>query len=175
MDKETEFIKFASGETDIFSGPPVMIRERLPNGASFICIKRELGQEHDDIRLIEPSKRKRSDNPQNTGGKKPYLMLMIDEVFNLKKDGVKNVEEMIGYLVSLGKNIEWNTGKLIHKRSKKPLLYKDILKLYGCGNRKLNRLLNEMQEHDLLFHTEEGYFISPKFIKKGRMNKGKGQ
>lgn len=112
--------------------------------------------------------------PKHTGGKKPYLMLMINEIEELRKQGVKNIEELIGYVACLGKYIEWNTGRLIHTRKKTPLQYKDLLEIYKCSNKKLNKILNELKEHGLLFKTEEGYFVSTKFIKKGR-TKRKGQ
>lgn len=109
--------------------------------------------------------------PKHTGGKKPYIMVMQEEVERLRSEGVKGVEELIGYCVSMGKYIEWNTGKLIHKRSKKPLKYSDLLDIYKCSNNKLSRMISEMKEHDLLYKTEEGYFISSRLLKKG---KGKG-
>ena len=97
-------------------------------------------------------------------------MLMVEEINKLKKDGVKNVEEMAGYLASLGKNIEWNTGRLIHDRTKEQLKYKELLKIFGCGNRKLNRLLGDMKKHELLYSASGGYVISSRLIKKGKMN-----
>lgn len=109
----------------------------------------------------------KNEKPKNTGGKKPYLMLMIDEIEELRNE-VKNVEELIGYVACLGKYIEWNTGKLINKRSKKPLKYIDLLQIYKCSNNKLNKMIKLMKDHDLLYYTDEGYFISQRYIKKGK-------
>lgn len=106
--------------------------------------------------------------PKHTGGKKPYLMVMINEIEKLREQGVKNVEELIGYVACLGKYIEWNTGRLIHKRNKKSIQYKDLLEIYGCSKPKLNKMINLMKEHDILYYTEEGYFISTVYIKKGK-------
>lgn len=116
-----------------------------------------------------PAKKTKTEKqPKHTGGKQPYIMLMVNEVESLREQGVKNIEELIGYVVILGKYIEWNTGKLIHKRSKKPLMYKDLQEIYSCSKPKLNKMINLMKEHDLLYYTDEGYFISSKYIKKGK-------
>lgn len=109
-----------------------------------------------------------NEKPKSMGGKKPYIMVMINEIEELRGKGVKNVEELIGYVACLGNYIEWNTGKLIHKRNKKPIRYNDLQAIYGCGNKKLNKMINLMKEHNLLYHNGEGYFISSKYIKKGK-------
>ena len=112
--------------------------------------------------------------PKHAGGKKPYIMLMVDEVEKLRAAGVKNSEEMIGYLVCMGKYVEWNTGRLINKRNKKPMQYQELQKAFGCGNKKFNKMLASMKKCNLLHKNEEGYFISPQFIKKGQTNKKEG-
>ena len=169
MDKN--LADFFSGATNVISGNITIIRESIPDGSQFWTIKR------DDVEIIsfwhnpknKPAKEKPP--PKHTGGKKPYIMLMVGEVEKLRAQGVCGVEELIGYLACLGQYIEFNTGKLIHKRSKKPLQYKDLQRIFPCGNKKLNRILRELKEHDLLFNTQEGYFISSRLIKKGKANK----
>jgi hypothetical protein len=93
---------------------------------------------------------------------------MIDKLEELKATGIINIEELIGFLVCLGNHIEWHTGKLINKRSKKQLKYTDLQKIFSCGKRKLDKILKELQRHNLLFNTSEGYFISTDLIKKGK-------
>lgn len=117
-----------------------------------------------------PSKKKPKDvdNPKNTGGKAPYIILMTDEIEKLREKNIKNVEELIGYVVSIGKNIEWSTGRLVHKRSKKQLQYNDLLDIYKCSRTKLDKMLKLMKDNDLLYNTKDGYFISSKYIKKGK-------
>jgi hypothetical protein len=169
---EKDLFKYLNGEVNAVKIEVVLVRERLPNGIEHLTVSTA-----NEGRLLlceqwkNPKKKPRSDTPKHTGGKKPYIMLMVDEVEKLRKDGVKNVEELVGYLVCLGKFVEWNTGKLIQKRSKKPIRYKDLQGIFPCGNRKLNRILGELKEHDLLFGTEEGYFISTRLIKKGKTKK----
>lgn len=151
-------------------------RESMPNGVECLYINYIDGDKIVPMYsplFYNPNKKEKSEKPKNTGGRKPYIMLMIDEMEELRKKGVKNVEELIGYVVCLGKYIEWHTGRLIHKRSKKPLQYNDLLAIYGCSNNKLNKMLKLMKEHDLLYHTKEGYFISQKYIKKGKSKKSK--
>lgn len=173
MDKN--ILKFLNYETNvlIIDGKYRMEREIAPNGTEFIMqFFMDDNHEYEFYSYwYNPKKKQKSNNPKHTGGKKPYLMLMIDEIEKLREKGVKNVEELIGYVVCLGKHIEWNTGRLIHKtRSKKPLKYQDLLEIFKCGNKKLNNMLKVMKENDLLHRTEEGYFISTKYIKKGKSN-----
>jgi hypothetical protein len=175
MDKKTR--DFIDGTSDIMPIPTgsFLHREKLPNGICFMSLKIPNGDK--DLTLKEwwenPNNSAKKDKPppKHTGGKKPYIMLMVEEIERLKKEGVSNVEELTGHLISLAKHIEWNTGKLIQKRSKKPLKYKDFLTIFGCGNRKLNRLLADMKEYELLYLTDGGYVISSRLIKKGKMNK----
>ena len=163
------------------NGNFTITREKTSNGSEYIRVlpenKTTEGMELYTFWYNPKSENKDpSKKPKHTGGKKPYVMLMVDEMEDLKEKGVKNVEELIGYVVSLSKYIEWHTGKLIHKRSKKPLKYKDLQQIYGCSNKKLNKMINLMKEHDLLYYTDEGYFISSRFIKKGKsQNKEKGR
>lgn len=162
---------FLNGETNVLiSGDIIITREQAP-GAQHITIK--IAGTDNDIELYKfwhsnkpPAA---TDKPKHTGGRSPYLMLMINEVEKLREQGVKNVEELLGVIVCLGKNIEWNTGKLIHKRTKKPLKYEDLQGIFKFGNRKLNRIIANLKEHNLLYHTKEGYFIATNLIKKGKM------
>lgn len=175
MDKN--LLKFFNYEINAvkLSDNVILSREKIPNGADCFYLNfyddkgKDLGRHIGFKNLNSKTNEVTSDKkPMSTGGKKPYLMLMINEIEDLRKKDVKNVEELIGYVASMGKYIEWNTGKLIKKRSKKALQYKDLLELYGCSNKKLNKMLKLMKEHDLLYSTDEGYFISQKYIKKGK-------
>lgn len=106
--------------------------------------------------------------PKNTGGKKSYIMLMTKELKKLKKSDVENKIELIGFLTYMSDYIEWGTGKLINKRTKKPLKYDDLLQISELNNRKLNTILADLKRLDLLEHTPEGYFISQIIAKKGK-------
>ncbi len=170
MDKK--ILAFINGFVNaVRHGDLLISRESSPNGSQIVRVK--VITEDSEILMYEfwhNSKKESKDNssPKHTGGKKPYIMVMVEEIEKLRmKEEVKNVEELIGFLVCLGQYIQWNTGKLIHKRSKKLIQYKDLQNIFGYGNKKLNRILSELKKHDLLFGTQEGYFISSRFIKKG--------
>jgi len=168
-----ELLDFLNGITNAVQFEDVVLsRETLTNGYQHLI----LSTIENNIPLLKgwhnPEKEQNKDHvPKHTGGKKPYIMLITGEIENLRKQGVPNLEELIGFLVCLGNSIEWNTGRLINKRSKKALKYKDIQKLFSGGRKKLDRILRELKEHDLLFGTEEGYFISTRIIKKGKTKK----
>lgn len=124
---------------------------------------------------INPKEKKTNDKPKHTGGKKPYSMLMTEElkatIEKLKENGVKNAEEVLGYMFILTEYSEFNTNKLIHKRNKKPLQYKDLQEVFDCSSNKLNKMIKILKDNDLLSNTNEGYFISQDFIKKGKSQK----
>ena len=168
-----ELLDFLNGVTNaVRLEDTILSRDVLPNGYQRLV----LNTVENDATLFEwwhnpKEKRNKNDTPKHTGGKKPYIMLITGEVENLRKQGIPNLEELIGFLVCLGNNIEWHSGRLINKRSKKSLKYKDIQKLFSGGRKKLDRILRELKEHDLLFSTEEGYFISTRIIKKGKTKK----
>jgi len=173
---EKNLLDFLNGNTNVLIPQGVTItRDKAPNGQEYITVK--IDNDNRELTLYSfwhnPNKpaRKDKDPPKHTGGKKPYIMLMVEEIDRLRKSGVRNVEELAGYLVSLGKYVEWNTGKLVQPRTKNPLKYKEIQTIFGCGNKKLNRLLGEMKENELLYSTDGGYVISSRLIKKGKPNK----
>lgn len=166
MDKG--ILAFINGEANVIKqGDIVVSRARLANGKQHVRIT---AGEMVLYEFWQNGQASTSDHPpKHTGGKKPYIMVMVEEIEALKKvEGLTNAEELIGYMVSMSRHIEWSTGKLVQKRSKKPLKYTDLQTMFGCGNKKLNRILNDLKENDLLYSTQEGYFISRKFIKKGK-------
>jgi len=167
---EKDLLRFMNGEVNVARVNCLIKKEIMPNGITHLWVANCEGEE---ILLCEEYRktgdRRNKGSPKHTGGKKPYVILMTDEVESLKSQGIKNTNELIGFLASLSKYIEWNTGKLVQKRSKKTLQYKDLKEIFPYGNKKLNRILNDLKTHDLLYNTTEGYFISSRIIKKGRM------
>lgn len=156
-------------------------RERTDNGAEYVeehIIDTKNGKEyffrkfwHNPNKEVVKDKTK----SKNTGGKQPYFMVMINEVERLKKSGTKDMLDISGFITMVGKNVEWNTGRLINARSKKQLQYKDLMKITGCGKTKLDRILKIMKDNNLLTYEKPsadkdgGYFISSNIIKKGNM------
>lgn len=124
---------------------------------------------------VNPNEKKTMGKPKHTGGKKSYSMLMTEELkrlrMRLKDNNVRNVEEVLGYMFVLTEYSEFNTNRLVNKRSKKSLQYKDLLEVLDCSNNKLNKMIKILKDNNLLSHTNEGYFISQEFIKKGKSEK----
>lgn len=151
----------------------MFVKEIMPNGSQHIKVEVEGTLLYDFF--YNPNKKKAKDpaKPKTTGGKKPYVIVMTQEVDRLRKEGVKNLVEMTGFLLFLGSNIEWDTGRLIHKRNKKPLTKKDLNTIIPWGRYKIDNMLSSLEEHDLLFNTTEGYFVSRKIIKKGANRNGR--
>ena len=166
---DRELAAFLRGESNVTRLDALLSRETTSDGRQRISIK-EFGQQTELYTVWIASSKPRSKSPKHTGGKKPYLMLMVDEVERLRTKGVKDVGELIGYLVTLGKHIEWSTGRLVKGRGKRktPMRYADLQAMYGCSNKKLNKMLADMKAHDLLSHTEGGYFVSRRLVKRGK-------
>lgn len=170
LEIEKNLIRFLNREINVVRVSYIITRvQTFSNGVDHIVARPEGSSFFFEFeKYYNSTQQQKNDHPKHTGGKKPYIMLMIEEVEDLRKKGVKNVEELIGYLVCLGRYVEWSTGRLVKKRSKKPLQYKDLKEIFPCGNKKLNRVLSDLKEHDLLYSTQEGYFVSNRIIKKGR-------
>lgn len=165
-------LDYLAGGVNVIELKVILSRERAPNGASLIRVL------HGD-RLIhmlwEPAKGNKSDQespspspPRHTGGKKPYVMVMLKELDRVFKGKKSDQLEVIGFLVRFCRNIEWGTGRLINKRTKNPLRYDDLMRISGCGRTRLNRILSKLKEQSLLSRAKEGYFVSTSLIRKGR-------
>lgn len=159
-----DVFRYLLGETNVVMLQCTICREQAPNGSQYITIR---SGERTIYAFWHTPDSEKGKKPKHTGGKKPYVMLMTQEIVELRKQGVPNVEELIGFMVCLGRNVEWGTGKLVKGRKKTPIRYKDLLDMFSCGKRKLDRVLKQMQEYGLLSNTNEGYFVSTKLIKKG--------
>lgn len=161
--KENRFVKWVDKEINVIDNVTV-VREDLQNGYEFLTLK--VGENVLCSVFNNPKRQRNKEPPKHTGGKKPYLMLMVEKIQELRDTDLPNVEELVGFMVCLGDCIEWSTGRLIHKRGKKPLQYQDLLNRTG-SKWKLDRILKQLKEQDLLYKTAEGYFISRSIIKKG--------
>lgn len=166
MDKD--LLAFLNRETNAVKLTLTISRETLDNTHEHICIS------HDDLTeyLFTFWRVMKSDKPKperkHTGGKKPYIMVMVEKIRALQKENSDlNLENILGSAVMLADNIEWNTGLLVNKRKKTPLSFADLRKIYGCSNDKLARKIKEMESVGVLLKDKEGYKISPFFIRKG--------
>lgn len=168
----SDLSKFLSGEVNVIKANVIITREKKAKSPQeYIHIMS--GEE--EIYSFWRSSESAPTKGKSTGGKKPYVMLMLQRLEELQEQNIPNFEEIIGVLVLLSKNIEWSTGRLINKRSKKQLKYEDLIKLVTFSSRKLDKLISVMKQYKLISNTSEGYFISQSFIKKGSRLTGSKQ
>lgn len=164
---EKNILDFINGTTKAVKAEFVFTREDTDKGMQHITVK--VGETELYDFWVNPKKpRGERPPPKHTGGKKPYIMLMVEEIKKLKEQRIDNIGDIVGCFVLLADNIEWGTGRLIHKRNKKSLKYKDLLENLPYGNNKLSKIISKLKEHDLLSNNSEGYFISTKLFKKGK-------
>lgn len=106
-----------------------------------------------------------SAKPKHTGGKKPYVMLMIDELIRLIDSGIS--AEHLGSMIRLTPYIEWGTGRLLYGREKRSMRVKDMMKVLGKKERTTFNIISRFKKHGLLSYKDGSYFISRSFIKRG--------
>jgi len=105
-----------------------------------------------------------------TGGKAAYCMVMEKELERLITE--KHVDfEVMGYLWAIINKTSWHNGVLKFKRRRKPMQFNDFMGLFGTGKTKTYDILNKLTEYGILVHSEEGYRMERKFIKKGKEKK----
>jgi len=155
---------FINGQCNVIKAEAIISREKTTSGTELIHIS--VG-DYEVYQFWNNPNKPVNSKPKHTGGKKPYLLVSVTKMNELRNT-INNAEELIGYLVCLGNNIEWNTGKLIHTRNKKPLKYIDLSRVLKCGKKKLDRIIRELKSNSLLINNSDGYFISTKLIRKGK-------
>jgi hypothetical protein len=169
---DREFLEFLNGNKNAAKTEVLFLKDEMPNKMQRITIK------IDDKPIYEfwvnPKKPRGNKEPGSTGGKKPYIMLMLDEMKKLRDADIKNPVELVGCLAYLAEFVEWGTGRLIKRRAKKPLRYGDLLEILPYGNKKINQILSDLKKYDFLVNNLDGYFISDRLIKKGKKKKQGG-
>jgi len=157
----SDIAKYISGERNAIKDEFILSREKC-GSSEYVQVQ------HPE--LPEPiytfwHTRKKANAPKHTGGKKPYAMIMIEELIRLMKGGLP--AEATGYLIYLTPYIEWGTGKLIYGRGKRQMKFADIMKVFGKSYKTTQAIIAKLKDHDLLAYTKEGYFISRELIKRG--------
>jgi hypothetical protein len=173
---DEELKEYLFGNNNAAVATVVLLREPTSDGVEHITIKTADGEYtiYDFWRNPNKAGKGNKGPPKHTGGKSPYIKLMTEEIRRLHKEGLQGREESLGTLLYLSDNVEWGTGRLVNKRSKKPLCRGDLIKMLGYGDQKLSRIVKSLKEHGLLTHTSEGYFISPRLMRKGGKTKQEG-
>lgn len=106
------------------------------------------------------------DKPKNTGGKKPYVMLMEGQ------EAISSLSiSACGFLYKLynGGHIEWHTGRVIQKRSKAPLTQKSMAFCFGEGKKKIKEILAELTRAGVVKYDykTKAYVLTRTIAKKG--------
>ena len=104
-----------------------------------------------------------------TGGKASYVMVMQKAVELFMRDEKAKGDKLLqlGILNALCGCVEFKTGKLVNRKTKQAMQRKDIMKVTGIGKSKLDRILQDMKSNGIITRTNDGYFVSRDFIKKG--------
>lgn len=105
--------------------------------------------------------------PKHTGGKRPYIMLMQDQddaINQLSLDAAGLVFKLLA-----GGFVEWNTGRIIDRRTKKPLTIKMIHTRYKLGVSRTKKLMKELTEAKIIKYDRKkrSYFFNTKLARKG--------
>lgn len=165
-----ELRRFLLGEINVVDlGGGVIISKEIAPAAELWHISVD-GEEK---KMFWVSNNKEKEKPAKkgdyTGGKPPYIMVMESAVQKLIDSGdyVGDIYQQIGFLTAMSGRIEFKTGRLVHSRTKKPLTRVDLMGITKFTHNKIDKLLKNLRENNLLTHTADGYFISRKFIKKG--------
>lgn len=164
MSADKEYMRFYQKETNFYrSGSLSIGRERIKDkNVDYYVVK--MGSEivHEWFGVLGSAFREK----KNTGGKKPYVMLMSEKLSELLKEKRVTIEQ-IGCLTMLSQNIEWGTGRIVQKRSKKPLRAKDIQELLGISHNTLDKIISDLKQNELISVKSDGYYISTDLFKRG--------
>jgi DNA-binding MarR family transcriptional regulator len=111
-----------------------------------------------------------SDNDnENTGGREPYAMLFFRKIKKVfKKEYVGSMDCQLSSLVILSEFIQMNTGRLVKKRSKKPLTQSDIAKELGVSVRRAAEILSNLKANGILERKDGAYAVKREYLAKGR-------
>lgn len=107
--------------------------------------------------------RLKSDKPKHSGGQPTYVKLFTASLLENKDLSISAA----GFLLKLSVNIDWHTGILIHRRSKKPLMCKDFEKLLNISKNTVSNIIKELKEKDLIKREKSKYIVSSKIMCKG--------
>jgi hypothetical protein len=153
--------RFLTGESNAYYGPVSILREKTPDGATYFTI---LWADEEQFKAYWEPKDKKADNPKHGGHKKPYVMVMLDGMREIR---CANKVEVMGVVLSLADNIEWNTGNLIQKRPKRMLRVDDFNKILNFKRSKTYEILRQMQELSIVEKIDNGFRITENFMQRG--------
>ena len=176
-----EVVEFLQGERNAVRGDFIISRERIAT-SSYCCVSvpqedapepilsgwaKRVRKKYGSLVTVSEIEQAEEKTPKHTGGKRPYVMLMQDN-----SDVVKSL--------SLGANgalmmligtgcIDWGTGRIMCKRSKKSMTTQMISELLGTGRTKTKQIMAELTKKEVVRYEKKGkaYFMDRRFAKKG--------
>lgn len=185
VETEKELMEFMHGERNAIRGDLVISRERTDTSEYYYVSS----PENDEFRPILKGWAKKIRVPKtepmatieevsvaeaavkssrhSTGGKRPYVMVMQDKEAIVNKLSI-NAFGMLMKLVCFG-YVEWGTGKVINRRTKKSLTAKMICEKLGLKIAEGKPLLAELTDSKALRYdrSQKAYFIDRTLAKKG--------
>lgn len=106
---------------------------------------------------------------ENIGGQEPYVKIYyrrVDKV--IEGDFVGGLDSQLSTMTLLCKHIQMNTGKLVKKRTKKPLTMADIAKTLNVSVRRAADIVANLKANGFIERKDNAYFVSRDFYSKGR-------
>ncbi len=181
---EKELLEFMQGERNAVRGDFILSRERTATSEYCYVSAPQDSEEFKPIlkgwaKKVKPKREPIAttkkvpiaDTPEKTrhttGGKRPYVMLMQDNDTIIGKLSIG----ASGVLMKLicGGYIEWGTGRVMDRRSKKPMTAKMISEKLGLKVADGKILLAELTTSKALRYDKKkrAYFIDRRLAKKG--------
>lgn len=112
---------------------------------------------------------KAKNESENYGGLDTYVMLHPKRVKEVFRNGyVGNVDSQIKALTFLSEYIQSNTGKLVNKRTKKPLTRQEIADDLGLSIRRASEIISDLKSNGFLERKNNAYYVRREFYAKGR-------
>ena len=106
---------------------------------------------------------------ENIGGQEPYVMLFWRRIEKIVTgDFVGNMDCQLSALTLLCKFIQMNTGKLVKRRTKKPLTMSDIADALNVSVRRAAGIVADLKANGFMERKENAYFICRDCYAKGR-------
>lgn len=108
---------------------------------------------------------------KHTGGKRPYIMLMQDKAAVVKELSL-GASGLMFKIIASG-CIEWHTGRIIKKRSKKPMTFAMICSEFGLKSAEGKDILRELGDSGIVNYdnSKKAYFLDRTFASKGGKSK----
>ena len=107
---------------------------------------------------------------ERIGRREPYALLFYK---NIKKvlegeEFVGNVDCQLATLMKLTEFVQMGTGRLINKRSKKPLTREGIAKVLGLSVRRTATILSNLKKNGFIERIGGSYVVNRRYIARGK-------